>query len=81
MMEEMQSMKRYDEIFSHFAGALSINGDYSASQINFECLRGTIDAFESQCGKFTDYGLGYIKYIAHACEVHSSSKLLQDLKC
>lgn len=74
-------MKKYDEVFNEFAKKLEINGEYNAKEINFDCLRESIDSFEAKCGKFSDYGLGYIKYIAHACELHSSSILMEHLRC
>jgi hypothetical protein len=81
MMEEMESMRKYDQTFNKFAASLSINGNYDAKEINFECLRESINSYEAKCGKFSDYGLGYIKYIAQACQVHASSILLEHLKC
>jgi hypothetical protein len=81
MIEEMQSMKNYDETFSAFAQKLSVTGEYDHKAINFECLRESISSYESKCGKFSDYGLGYIKFLAHACEAHSSASLLQSLAC
>jgi len=71
MIQEMESMRKYDQIFTNFADKLKVNGNYNAKEINFECLRNSIDNYEAKCGKFSDYGLGKIKFIAHACEKHS----------
>lgn len=66
-------MKRYDEGFSKFAQTYSISGHYDPKNINFDCLRESIDFYEAKCGRFSDYGLGYIKYIAQACETNKAS--------
>ena len=68
MVEEIESMKTYDSIFKHFKESLQVSGEYDAHNINFDCLKTTIDAFEAKYERFSDYGLSYIKYIAHACE-------------
>ena len=71
----MKSMQKYDETFSTFASKLSLTGSYDPALINFECLRQSINSYETACGKFTDYGLGYIKYIAQACELHPAVRI------
>jgi hypothetical protein len=81
MVEEMASMQRYDSIFNSLGKSLSVTGTYDASIINFECLRTTIDTFEEKCGKFSDYGLGFIKFLAEACEKHPSSAIVEQMKC
>jgi hypothetical protein len=35
---------------------------------NFECLKQSIDTYESACGKLSDYDLQYVKYLVQACE-------------
>jgi len=60
-------MKRYENIFNRFSSKLKISGDYDATNINFECLRSSIDYFEEKCSKFSDYGLSFMKYLSHAC--------------
>ncbi len=45
MMEEMASMKRYDEHFNLFSKKLELNGQYNAKSINFKCLRESINAY------------------------------------
>lgn len=81
MVEEMASMQRYDSIFNSLGKNLSVTGIYDASIINFECLRTTIDTFETKCGKFSDYGLGFIKFLAEACEKHPSTTVIEQMKC
>ena len=67
MMEEMADMKRYERIYDKFSKEMNVSGSYDSYNIHFDCLRASIDSFEAKCGKFSDYGLGFIKYIAHAC--------------
>jgi hypothetical protein len=52
---------------------------YDAKNINFECLKEVIDTFETQKGRFTDYGFGKIKYIARACEIASTQEVKEKL--
>ena len=49
MMEEIKSMQRYEAIFKHFAEKLNLSGTYDAYNINFECLKGSVDGFEARC--------------------------------
>lgn len=59
---------------------MEVNGAYDAYNINFECLKTSIDAFEAKYERFSDYGLGYIKYIAHACETIETDIILSALR-
>ena len=64
----------YDDIFIHFNDQITgiANKKYDANKINFECLKESIDHFESKHGRFSDYGLGKIKFLARACELVSA---------
>jgi legumain len=35
---------------------------------NFDCLKAGVEAYESYCGSFDEYSLGFAKYIVNACE-------------
>ena len=63
----MASMKQYDSAFNKMSKKLSLKGTYSAEHLNFDCLRKTIDHYEQKCGKFSDYGLQFVKIFAEAC--------------
>jgi hypothetical protein len=52
---------------------------YDPKKIDFDCLKEVIDTFEAQKGRFTDYGFGYIKYIARACEISSTETIKEML--
>ena len=77
----MRSMKQYDDSFNRFAAALSLRNTYDPANINFDCLRNSIHFYEDKCGKFSDYGLMYIKNIAEACENHPYEFILRHLEC
>lgn len=64
----MQSMQRLDDIFWHFHEKLGLTGEYDPYKLNFDCNRAIIKIFETKCGRLSDYGLIYVKYIAEACE-------------
>jgi len=75
----MTSMQKYDNLFNVFSKKLNVDGQYDAGNINFDCLRASIDGFEGRYGRFTDYGFGFIKFIAKACETYPSSVILEEL--
>lgn len=81
MMEEMTSMANYDSTFSKFDTTLKLTGNYDAENINFECLRTSIDTYEAKCGKFTDYGLMFAKNFAEACEKFSVEEIAKTISC
>ena len=81
MMEEMISMANYDSTFSKFDTTLKLTGNYDAENINFECLRTSIDTYEAKCGKFTDYGLMFAKNFAEACEKFSVEEIAKTISC
>ena len=80
MVQEIESMKTYDSIFKHFSATLHVSGEYDAHNINTECLKTTIDTFEAKYERFTDYGLGKLKYIAHACQTIEIEVILANLR-
>jgi len=68
LQEEITSRMKADHIFEEFAGhKLSEEGEFPLPR-NFDCLRTTMDTYESSCGRFTDYSLKYVKYLVKACE-------------
>jgi hypothetical protein len=44
---------------------------------DYECLKGVIEAHDSVCDKFDDYGLQFVRHIVQACESgrHTSGEL------
>lgn len=63
-------MKSYELVFEEFNSLFNnelILKDYDATNIQYDCLKESIDYFESKNGRLSDYGLTYIKYIARAC--------------
>ena len=73
-------MKFYDRIFEHlnysFNSQLS-DREYDAKNIQFDCLKETIDHFEVKNGRTSDYGFIYMKYLVKACE-SSSAELIKE---
>ena len=64
--QEIKSMKMYDDLFYDYKN-IELTGCDSHYTINNDCLRQGINDFEQQHGKFTDYGLKYVKYLAYEC--------------
>lgn len=77
----MTSMANYDSTFKKFDTTLKLTGTYDAENINFECLRTSIDTYEARCGKFTDYGLMFAKNFAEACERFSAEEVINTITC
>ena len=82
VQEEMASMKSFDTFFDHFSFKFP-NGQsmFDANNINFDCLRATIDTYESRCQKFTDYGMTYMTRFAEACHHYPTESLLNEIQC
>ena len=81
MVEEITSMAKYESIFRKFNEKVRVSGEYDPKKINFECLKTSIDHFEAKCETFSDFGLGFIKYFAHACETVQTDVILEAIKC
>jgi hypothetical protein len=64
MMEEIASMKKYDSNFNRFNEKLSLDGKFDEANIKFECLRPAVENYEAKCGKFSDYGLKFVRNLA-----------------
>lgn len=82
MVEEINSMKRLDSIFDKFNDALALEGDHEVENINFDCLKHVVETYEAKCGKFSDYGLKFVRNFARACEIYSSEEfILSKIQC
>lgn len=71
-------MKEYEQIFTNFEFTFSgeqIIKAYDASNIQFECLKASIDYFESKHGRFSDFGLKFIGHFARGCELVSTETI------
>lgn len=81
LQEEMRSMQHMDNTFHPIIEAFKLDGKYNSDSINFECLRPVIENLEEKCGRISDYGLIYIKYIAQACESISVEEISNHIRC
>jgi len=67
LAEEMRSIKKFDESFESLSSMLRLNVDEKVDGINFGCLKQRVAMYEEVCGKFSDYGLKYIRYLHFSC--------------
>ena len=74
-------MQRFDEIFSHIQEEFQLTGNYNPYNINHECMRESMSTFERKCGRFSDYALFYVKFLAEACERMDSSAIESVIHC
>jgi legumain len=65
--EEIDSIRRFDGIFSGMKNLFELRTTASVGHIDFDCLKMRVEMYEVMCGKFTDYGLKYVKYIHATC--------------
>jgi len=65
--EELASIQNFDHTFTKLTQEFSLNIDAKVQNIDFACLKQRVSLYEELCGKFSDYGLKYIKYIHFTC--------------
>lgn len=83
LLAEMNSMQSNDNIFYAIKTQLNLTGQYSPQDINFHCLKESIDYFESRCGKMSEYAYQYVRFFAENCEqghAHNLEPIL-DIHC
>lgn len=68
MSEELTKRMKADHIFENIHGKALSASDVTPLPRNFDCLRKTMDTYETHCERFTDYSLKYVKYLVNACE-------------
>jgi len=67
LFDELESVKLFDQYFDDVAFKFQLNLNEPIGKIDFDCLRARVKMYEKYCGKFTDYGLKYIRYIHYTC--------------
>jgi len=64
---EIDSIQRFDGIFTGFASRFGLNVNEPVGHIDFDCLKARVSMYEEVCGRFTDYGLKYVRYLHQTC--------------
>jgi len=67
LAEEIESIQRYDNIFAEMTENFGLDTSIPVHDIDFGCLKFRVQMFEGLCGKFSDYGLKYIRHIHFTC--------------
>jgi len=67
LIEEELSIQRYDTMFSNMAEEFNLDVNAPVEHINFDCLKLRVQMYEEMCGKFSDYGLKYVRTIQYTC--------------
>lgn len=65
--DELDSRQRYDNLFSQFGLSTYVH----ESPQDFDCLRMMVGHVDDQCGRWTSYGLKYVKHLANICDSYS----------
>lgn len=55
-------------------------GELVTQPRNFDCLRYMVDARESNCGKFSDFSLQFVRHLVHACETYAPHQIEASIK-
>jgi len=67
LSEEIKSIEKFDSTFSGLSKMFNLDVTASTGIIDFDCLKTRVAMHEEVCGKFSDYGLKYVKYISLTC--------------
>jgi len=67
LTEELASIQKFDNTFFTLAQQFKLNTKAKVENIDFACLKERVEMYEAFCGKFSDYGLKYIKYLHFSC--------------
>jgi legumain len=76
LIEELEGRDRYNTFFREVypeIDTMEINGDLK----NYDCYRHLIDTFEQGCGKFSEYGMKFMRYFAHTCAVDDKDEVVR----
>ena len=68
LMNEIALRSWYDQVFGEVFPGLQ-EEELETKLTDYDCYRFLIDSFENDCGKFSDYGFKYAKYLSHTCSV------------
>jgi legumain len=64
--EEIMMRKMFDNIFTEIQ---ALHADIPvANDTDFDCYKDLINFFEAQCGRFTDYGMKYMRSFYDICQ-------------
>jgi legumain len=67
LQAELASIQRFDSRFGGIANRFGLNLDMPIGHIDFDCLKTRVAMYEEVCGRFTDYGLKYVRYLHQTC--------------
>jgi len=66
-LQELSKTQKIDSVFATFNEQIGIKSDLNVTNINFDCLKPSVEAYKIICG-WDEYSLKYVKNIALACE-------------
>lgn len=74
--EEIMMRKLFDDIFTEIQ---TLHADIPlANDTDFDCYKDLINFFEAQCGRFTEYGMKYMRSFYDICA--SKKEVVVDAK-
>jgi legumain len=67
LLAEIDSIQRFDGIFAGFTSRFGLDVNQPLGDIDFDCLKARVSMYEEVCGRFTDYGLKYVRHLHFSC--------------
>lgn len=75
--EEIMMRKTFDDIFANIQ---TLHADVPmANDTDFDCYKDMINFFENQCGRFTEYGMKYMRSFYDICQ-HKTDAIIDAKK-
>lgn len=71
LQAEVHHREVVDTIFREFAVRLELQSNIEIKDIDFKCLRNSINYYKETCHNFSEYTLKYVNYIYEACRLSS----------
>jgi legumain len=79
LKNELEHIENTNRIFNDFNLMFEINRDEIIGEINFDCLRDSIEAYK-KCSEFGEYDLIFGRNIVLACKNHKTEDVVQYFK-
>jgi len=67
LQEEVDSIDKLDATFNSLKTQLKLDVSQKVKDIDFKCLKQRMHMYKDMCGRLSDYGLQYAKYIHFSC--------------
>jgi hypothetical protein len=82
LKDELEHRMYVDRLFEqtfpkHFGKDALSDFNLTVQPSDYNCLRFLMSTVETNCGKFSDYSLKYVKHLVHVCENQDEQGIMQ----